>query len=246
MFTESSPLANTEQCRICLEDERPDNMIYPCQCAGTNKYVHDKCLKNWIILTDNSDFKTKCPTCHYKYKMIIPYINEDPIKCNVFYDYLATNFWKSVMMNQALLFFFSLLICLIDIKNATYDPYPTYPLYNATQPFITTITEFQTAPFFVYYSFTCTLYTVTWILIILLNITLLKNSSIIYLKKLNPCVIIVSPIAFALSIYLNMLSFIIGTLILTKLVQFWVRHHLHTIHLIKQVRGFHISNYSPV
>jgi hypothetical protein len=33
------------QCRICLEEDRPDTMIAPCHCIGTSKYIHLHCLK---------------------------------------------------------------------------------------------------------------------------------------------------------------------------------------------------------
>ena len=37
-------------CRICLVDEPGiDNpFIAPCDCAGTMKYVHIKCLQKWL------------------------------------------------------------------------------------------------------------------------------------------------------------------------------------------------------
>ncbi|XP_008798098.1 E3 ubiquitin-protein ligase MARCHF1-like isoform X4 [Phoenix dactylifera] len=34
------------QCRICL-DTGDDDLIAPCQCKGTQKYVHRSCLDNW-------------------------------------------------------------------------------------------------------------------------------------------------------------------------------------------------------
>lgn len=37
-------------CRICLsEDSDKDNpMISPCKCAGTMKFIHLECLKEWL------------------------------------------------------------------------------------------------------------------------------------------------------------------------------------------------------
>ncbi|XP_062218120.1 uncharacterized protein LOC133918311 isoform X3 [Phragmites australis] len=34
------------QCRICLDNEG-DDLIAPCRCKGTQKYVHRSCLDNW-------------------------------------------------------------------------------------------------------------------------------------------------------------------------------------------------------
>jgi E3 ubiquitin-protein ligase DOA10 len=37
-------------CRICLEDiEEPDNpFITPCKCTGSVKFIHLKCLREWL------------------------------------------------------------------------------------------------------------------------------------------------------------------------------------------------------
>ena len=41
---------NLKECRICFENnESQDNLfISPCLCDGTSKYVHSKCLEQWI------------------------------------------------------------------------------------------------------------------------------------------------------------------------------------------------------
>lgn len=42
-----------EVCRICLGEEDPDDkddeLISPCLCKGTMKYIHLSCLKNWLV-----------------------------------------------------------------------------------------------------------------------------------------------------------------------------------------------------
>ncbi|XP_022724168.1 E3 ubiquitin-protein ligase MARCH8-like isoform X4 [Durio zibethinus] len=45
---ETSHLVNADQpqCRICLDIEG-DDLIAPCHCKGTQKYVHRSCLDNW-------------------------------------------------------------------------------------------------------------------------------------------------------------------------------------------------------
>ncbi|XVF23196.1 hypothetical protein REPUB_Repub13aG0016400 [Reevesia pubescens] len=47
-FDETSHLVNADhpQCRICL-DIGGDDLIAPCHCKGTQKYVHRSCLDNW-------------------------------------------------------------------------------------------------------------------------------------------------------------------------------------------------------
>ncbi len=237
-MSETTPLASTEQCRICLEDDIPSNMAHPCLCSGTNKYVHDECLKQWIIISDNPEYKTKCPTCHYEYIMTNNSYNEDVIRCNSYYEFISVNTWQPFFMNQGCLIFFTFVIALVDMNRTN-----TKALYDTLYPIISNITEFNSSPFYVYYSFVCFLFVTVWILIITLNIFLLKNRTMIYLKTMNPCVIIVSPFLFYTAVYLNMLSVVIGTFVLTKLIQLWVKHHLHTITLIRTVVKFQIKNY---
>lgn len=45
-------------CRICLEEENDcKNLVSPCKCKGTQKYIHKECLKRMTKHWDN------CPTC---------------------------------------------------------------------------------------------------------------------------------------------------------------------------------------
>jgi len=41
---------NAQCCRICLSDgtEPGDPFFSPCNCAGTMKYIHVKCLQRWL------------------------------------------------------------------------------------------------------------------------------------------------------------------------------------------------------
>ena len=51
-------------CRVCLcEDDM--QVISPCDCNGTGKYIHNKCLDKWILISGNG---TTCPTCKSRYK----------------------------------------------------------------------------------------------------------------------------------------------------------------------------------
>ena len=39
---------DTATCRICFEPEMSDEeLISPCDCAGSQKYVHLSCLSKW-------------------------------------------------------------------------------------------------------------------------------------------------------------------------------------------------------
>ncbi|XWS16616.1 hypothetical protein CRYUN_Cryun34aG0105300 [Craigia yunnanensis] len=60
---ESSHLVNADhlQCRICL-DIGGDNLITPCHCKGTQKYVHRSCLDNWRSTKEGFAF-AHCTEC---------------------------------------------------------------------------------------------------------------------------------------------------------------------------------------
>ena len=36
-------------CRICGCEDMSELLISPCQCTGTQKYVHTTCLQKWIM-----------------------------------------------------------------------------------------------------------------------------------------------------------------------------------------------------
>ncbi len=53
------------QCRVCLEDEREENLISPCVCQGSVKYIHNACLLRWYTLNPETGLlcgicKTEC------------------------------------------------------------------------------------------------------------------------------------------------------------------------------------------
>lgn len=56
------------ECRICFEIRNQKNMIAPCKCSGTSKWVHRQCIEKWIAECDNIEAKLKCMECHNKYK----------------------------------------------------------------------------------------------------------------------------------------------------------------------------------
>lgn len=60
---ESCQLVNTDQlqCRICLDSEGED-LIAPCHCKGTQKYVHRSCLDNWRSTKEGFAF-AHCTEC---------------------------------------------------------------------------------------------------------------------------------------------------------------------------------------
>ncbi|KAL3699643.1 hypothetical protein R1sor_017665 [Riccia sorocarpa] len=59
---DSEPVSPDQpQCRICLEPEG-DDLIAPCRCRGTQKYVHRSCLDNWRAAKEGFAF-AHCTEC---------------------------------------------------------------------------------------------------------------------------------------------------------------------------------------
>ena len=57
-------------CKICFEKETKTNpLIAPCLCEGTIKYVHQKCLKNWLNSSNIKPELAKCGICKCKYEI---------------------------------------------------------------------------------------------------------------------------------------------------------------------------------
>ncbi|KAL8458881.1 hypothetical protein ACS0TY_035563 [Phlomoides rotata] len=57
--------ADQPQCRICLDTEGQD-LIAPCHCKGTQKYVHRSCLDNWRSTKEGFAF-AHCTECRTKF-----------------------------------------------------------------------------------------------------------------------------------------------------------------------------------
>lgn len=68
-------------CRLCSKN---DELIVPCICEGVKKYVHKKCLLNYI----NSTKIEKCELCNYSY--ILSY--KSYVCCNLFFNILYNIF----------------------------------------------------------------------------------------------------------------------------------------------------------
>ena len=54
-------MAQQLSCRICLEPGEREELIAPCSCRGTSKYVHPECLHTWRYL--HPARASQCTTC---------------------------------------------------------------------------------------------------------------------------------------------------------------------------------------
>jgi hypothetical protein len=72
-------LNNNLICRICLETDSEENLIYPCKCSGNSKYIHKQCLNEWRNINHNPENFYRCEVCKYNYK-----IKKSISKCDLF------------------------------------------------------------------------------------------------------------------------------------------------------------------
>ncbi|KAL6122402.1 hypothetical protein NUSPORA_00586 [Nucleospora cyclopteri] len=57
-------------CRICYGTEEPgNNLVSPCNCKGSVKYIHIKCLRYWRIHGRNVNEMNNCEQCKTGYKV---------------------------------------------------------------------------------------------------------------------------------------------------------------------------------
>jgi RING-variant domain len=58
-------------CRYCLEEDHRKNLIMPCNCSGTQAFVHRACLDRWRSNDRDQPKFNKCLVCNTEYEYII-------------------------------------------------------------------------------------------------------------------------------------------------------------------------------
>ncbi|WCJ35936.1 RING/FYVE/PHD zinc finger superfamily protein [Euphorbia peplus] len=62
--SETEPLIQTTECRICQEEDSLKNLEAPCACSGSLKFAHRKCVQRWC----NEKGDITCEICHQPYQ----------------------------------------------------------------------------------------------------------------------------------------------------------------------------------
>ena len=62
------------ECRICFEDGLEEQLISPCSCDGSSKWIHGSCLQKWREETTCQESSKRCEICtaHYLIERIHP------------------------------------------------------------------------------------------------------------------------------------------------------------------------------
>eukprot|EP00300_Choanocystis_sp_HF-7_P018831 c20152_g1_i3.p1 GENE.c20152_g1_i3~~c20152_g1_i3.p1 ORF type:complete len:974 (+),score=223.64 c20152_g1_i3:181-2922(+) len=56
-------------CRICLDGRGSGNLVAPCKCKGSMRYVHVGCLNAWRTSSNNPASFSQCDNCKYFYRI---------------------------------------------------------------------------------------------------------------------------------------------------------------------------------
>ena len=75
------------ECRICFDDVQDDELISPCRCNGTSKWVHRGCLNRWREFNRGRDGERQCMECKEDYIVRRKYPYE---KKNLFRNHMCT------------------------------------------------------------------------------------------------------------------------------------------------------------
>jgi len=115
-----APGLDSHECRFCLGSEGAD-LIAPCQCSGSSKWVHRHCLDRWRATGGPCCF-THCPTCQFPYILELRHASTEfeqrlrKRRCRLVRR-TVKNFVLGALVLQALLCTLAALIYLIDQKH---------------------------------------------------------------------------------------------------------------------------------
>ena len=115
------------ECRICFEEEEEKNkLLHPCPCKGTQRWIHEECLRRWYFMDKQN---SNCSVCKYKFIVIRgPEYYEVPPNIGLFMENLRMhgiigtfhNLWLAV----------ALMVFVFDPKRILPDIYVAHGLYQ--------------------------------------------------------------------------------------------------------------------
>lgn len=106
-----------KECRICFDKDNQEDMIAPCNCSGSSKYVHRECLDKWRAQNPSNDNFNRCNQCLFNYVLENPraVVSEAVRKKKL----TKANTTSIVLMYTSCIFVF--IVTLILIKTLDYN-----------------------------------------------------------------------------------------------------------------------------
>jgi len=83
-------------CRICFEDD--GDLIAPCKCSGTSKWIHRSCLNRWRVSGSNPASLTQCCECKFQYELELHRI------CDLRSEEMRRQFFRQLLSHSVLWF----------------------------------------------------------------------------------------------------------------------------------------------
>ena len=89
----------SRQCRICLDTNDPNEMIAPCECRGTAKFIHKTCLQQYIrhfpdgvcsVCKNGMIPMNKFQILFYLWFFLLISLSTVPLQTKLFYGVLIT------------------------------------------------------------------------------------------------------------------------------------------------------------
>jgi hypothetical protein len=187
-------------CRICQDpDTNTSELIVPCKCKGTIKYVHRHCLDEWRLTYTNFSYY-KCPNCLYDYTI------EDLNPENSWYKYL----YKALIFLESLSAIVIVQLLLIGLSTLIYN-------LDTEREFENDYCSFIKNEKVCYYFVTYIIIAIAFIIALLFFVVVLMasgssgNSNIIIINNNNSSALVMSK---GCVIFTSIITFFIGFIII--------------------------------
>ena len=208
-------------CRICFEDN--NELISPCRCSGTSKWIHLECLQKWRFTSTNPNSVIKCSTCNTKYN--ITYISNNSI----------TKFLFTFLCNYPSTFY---------MINYIFIILGGYILYNINL----TIYEQKNNKIYLFYLIkyliTSAYSLYSFYIFFILFILIKQKYKKVYFKEFPKLIFNRIIFGILVSMGLIIINILISTLIFSISIFVFLKYHLHVSEKINNTYNITIHNYT--
>lgn len=121
------------ECRICFEEEEEGNkLMHPCPCKGTQKWIHELCLRRWYLMNEQNKY---CSVCKYRFTVKRgPEYYEIPPNIKIFMENLRMHGLIGAFQN--LYIAAAIFVFLFDPRTFLIDLYIAHGIYQIACIFI--------------------------------------------------------------------------------------------------------------
>lgn len=108
-----------KQCRICWDNDKPDDLISPCLCNGGSAYVHRKCLNDWRSENLHGRSFKFCDVCRFEYviETVLTDSKTELIRLLKYHCFVILDSIIIIVLVQSIILALAFLLRIIDRKN---------------------------------------------------------------------------------------------------------------------------------